>query len=153
MRFSIMRRIFSSIQIGNAEIRRAGDGGQRTEGGQTRHHRDFLVSFATCAPCVSALCAGYSVLFRSEMLKSEGRGTEDRGQKGAKRVIIVTSWYHSRRALHAFQHYAPDIQFYSRPAYFGYPRTQWSRAGISGYIRAEYVKLAGYWVCYGVCPL
>ena len=67
-------------------------------------------------------------------------------------VILVTSWYHSRRALHTFQHYAPDIQFYSRPSYYGYPRMQWSREGISGYIRAEYVKLAGYWVCYGVCP-
>ena len=76
-----------------------------------------------------------------------------RGAAGAKRVIIVTSWYHSRRALHTFQHYAPDIQFYSRPAYFGYPRTQWSRDGVAGYIRAEYVKLAGYWVCYGVWPL
>jgi hypothetical protein len=80
------------------------------------------------------------------------RAVEGPGPAGAKRVIIVTSWYHSRRALHTFQHYAPDIQFYSRPAYFGYPRTQWSRAGISGYIRAEYVKLAGYWVCYGVWP-
>jgi uncharacterized SAM-binding protein YcdF (DUF218 family) len=96
---------------------------------------------------------------KAETLKSEGRGAEDRGQKtedgrrktaGAKRVIIVTSWYHSRRALHTFQHYAPDMQFYSRPSYFGYPRTQWSRGGISGYIRAEYLKLAGYWVCYGV---
>lgn len=41
-------------------------------------------------------------------------------QMGAKRVILVTSWYHSRRALMCFEHYAPDIQFYSRPSYFGY---------------------------------
>jgi hypothetical protein len=41
---------------------------------------------------------------------------------GAKRVIIVTSWYHSRRALMCFEHYAPDIQFYSRPSYAGYVR-------------------------------
>lgn len=41
---------------------------------------------------------------------------------GAKRVIIVTSWYHSRRALHTFEHYAPDIRFYSRPSYVGDPR-------------------------------
>ena len=80
------------------------------------------------------------------------RADGSRGLGGAKRVIIVTSWYHSRRALHTFQHYAPDMQFYSRPSYFGYPRTQWSRAGVAGYIRAEYVKLAGYWVCYGVWP-
>ena len=39
---------------------------------------------------------------------------------GAQRVIIVTSWYHSRRALACFEHYAPDMKFYSRPSYFGY---------------------------------
>ncbi len=41
-------------------------------------------------------------------------------QMGARRVIIVTSWYHSRRALACFRHYAPDIKFYSRPSYVGY---------------------------------
>jgi uncharacterized SAM-binding protein YcdF (DUF218 family) len=71
---------------------------------------------------------------------------------GAKRVIIVTTWYHSRRALHSFQHYAPDIQFYSRPSYHRFPHARWSLEGVSGYVRSEYLKLAGYWVCYGVCP-
>jgi uncharacterized SAM-binding protein YcdF (DUF218 family) len=70
-----------------------------------------------------------------------------------KSAIIVTSWYHSRRALHCFEHYAPDIKFYSRPSYFAYPRGQWRPKGISGYVNAEYVKLLGYWVCYGVCPV
>ena len=74
-------------------------------------------------------------------------------QMGAHRVIIVTSWYHSRRALMCFEHYAPDIQFYSRPSYFAYPKTEWGPKGISGYVKSEYVKLLGYWVCYGVCPL
>lgn len=97
---------------------------------------------------------GKTEILKAEMFKSEGRRTEDgrRGTAGARRVIIVTSWYHSRRALHTFRHYAPDMQFYSRPSYFGYPRAQWSRVGISGYIRAEYAKLAEYWVCYGVWP-
>jgi uncharacterized SAM-binding protein YcdF (DUF218 family) len=74
-------------------------------------------------------------------------------QMGAHHVIIVTSWYHSRRALACFEHYAPDITFYSRPSYYGYPRTEWGPKGISGYVKSEYVKLLGYWVCYGVCPL
>lgn len=74
-------------------------------------------------------------------------------QMGAHRVIIVTSWYHSRRGLMCFEHYAPDIQFYSRPSYFAYPKTDWHPKGISGYVKSEYVKLLGYWVCYGVCPL
>jgi uncharacterized SAM-binding protein YcdF (DUF218 family) len=73
-------------------------------------------------------------------------------QMGAHRVIIVTSWYHSRRALMCFEHYAPDIKFYSRPSYFGYPHAEWHPKGISGYLKSEYVKLLGYWVCYGVCP-
>ena len=72
---------------------------------------------------------------------------------GAKRVIIVTSWYHSRRALACFAHYAPDIQFYSRPSYYGFQKNGRDHVGISCNIEGEYRKLFGYWVCYGVCPL
>jgi uncharacterized SAM-binding protein YcdF (DUF218 family) len=70
---------------------------------------------------------------------------------GAKRVIIVTSWYHSRRALACFEHFAPDITFYSRPSYFAWLRGEWRRDRIE--IKTEYLKLLGYWMCYGVCPL
>ena len=69
-----------------------------------------------------------------------------------KRVIIVTSWYHSRRALACFRHYAPEIKFYSRPSYFASARADWSHNRIGSRIRLEYVKLLGYWVRYGVCP-
>ena len=70
----------------------------------------------------------------------------------AKHVIIVTSWYHSRRALACFRHYAPDIQFYSRPSYFAYARADGSRKGIANRIRWEYAKLFGYWARYGIWP-
>lgn len=69
-----------------------------------------------------------------------------------KSAIVVTSWYHSRRALECFEHYAPEIQFYSRPSYYAYARAEWRREGISRRIRWEYPKLLGYWVRYGVCP-
>jgi len=71
---------------------------------------------------------------------------------GAKRVIIVTSWYHSRRALNCFRHYGPEIEFYSRPSYFGYAPADWKPKGIARYVRSEYLKLPGYWLRYGVCP-
>ncbi len=71
---------------------------------------------------------------------------------GAKRVIVVTSWYHSRRALRVFQHYAPDLKFFSRPSYYAYERAAWTREGLKPHLRAEYPKLLGYWICYGVCP-
>jgi uncharacterized SAM-binding protein YcdF (DUF218 family) len=90
--------------------------------------------------------------FTTPLLRKLAAERGARGAEGPLRVIIVTTWYHSRRALHAFQHYAPDIQFYSCPSYFGYPSGQRSRESISRHIRAEYFKLVGYWLCYGICP-
>jgi uncharacterized SAM-binding protein YcdF (DUF218 family) len=72
---------------------------------------------------------------------------------GARHVIIVTSWYHSRRALCCFEHYAPDIVFYSRPSYFGYARKDWKYKGIGKFVKSEYWKLFGYWIRYGVSPV
>jgi hypothetical protein len=100
---------------------------------------------------------------------------------GAHRVIIVTSWFHSRRALACFEHYAPDLTFYSRPSYEGYRsrpdgegQTMEGGSNVSvsvfqlsafkakqladwrevqGYVKSEYWKLLGYWVCYGVWPI
>jgi uncharacterized SAM-binding protein YcdF (DUF218 family) len=71
---------------------------------------------------------------------------------GVRRAIIVTSWYHSRRALSCFRHYAPEIKFYSRPSYSNYARSTWSRSGVWRDVREEYVKIPGYWLCYGICP-
>lgn len=74
-------------------------------------------------------------------------------QIGAHHVILVTSWFHSRRALKCFEHYAPDLTFYSRPSYNGYSKASWNQKGTGSNFKSEYVKLLGYWVCYGVCPL
>jgi uncharacterized SAM-binding protein YcdF (DUF218 family) len=73
-------------------------------------------------------------------------------QIGAKRVVIVTSWYHSRRSLKCFKHYARDIEFFSRPCYFAYERSAWSQERTARRIRMEYVKLIGYWFRYGIAP-
>ncbi len=73
-------------------------------------------------------------------------------EQGLHTAVIVTSWYHSRRALKTFRHAAPELTFYSRPSYYGLKRADWRRTGISSQVRAEYVKLAGYWVRYGVWP-
>jgi uncharacterized SAM-binding protein YcdF (DUF218 family) len=71
---------------------------------------------------------------------------------GAKKIILVTSWYHSRRALKCFRHYASDLVFDSCPSYHGFARADWSQEHLRRRIRVEYVKLVGYWLCYGVCP-
>ena len=71
----------------------------------------------------------------------------------AHRVILVTSWYHSRRALACFEKIAPDLRFYSRPSYGDYVPKSGNRLGYTWHVNYEYVKLAGYWLRYGVCPL
>lgn len=70
-----------------------------------------------------------------------------------KSAIIVTTWYHSRRALACFEHYGPDLKFFSRPSYFGWSRPEWRSRGIKGFIMVEYFKMLGYWILYGVCPI
>lgn len=66
-------------------------------------------------------------------------------------AIIVTTWYHSRRALQTFEHYAPGIKFYSRPSYFWYHRSDW-RGDFNRHVYWEYLKIPGYWYEYGVNP-
>jgi uncharacterized SAM-binding protein YcdF (DUF218 family) len=72
-------------------------------------------------------------------------------QMDVHRVIIVTSWYHSRRALACFEQAAPGITFYSRPCYFGVVPWQWNFNLVRA-VAVEGVKLAGYWLRYGVRP-
>jgi uncharacterized SAM-binding protein YcdF (DUF218 family) len=67
-------------------------------------------------------------------------------------VILVTSWYHARRAQKTFEHYAPEIKFYSRPSYYAFNREDWLKTGTGKRMRLEFLKLPGYWVRYGVCP-
>jgi uncharacterized SAM-binding protein YcdF (DUF218 family) len=97
---------------------------------------------------------------REIILESQSRTTRQNAQFGARildaekarSAIIVTSWYHSRRALRTFEHYAPGIAFYSRPSYFQFRHSHWS-GEFSRHVYLEYLKLPGYWVRYGVCPL
>jgi uncharacterized SAM-binding protein YcdF (DUF218 family) len=92
-------------------------------------------------------------------LESQSRTTKENAQFTIKllrdqklnRVVLVTSWYHSRRALATFQHFAPEIKFYSRPSYFAFARKDWSR-NFTKRIYLEYAKLPGYWIRYGVWP-
>ncbi|MDE3098906.1 MAG: YdcF family protein [Verrucomicrobiota bacterium] len=73
-------------------------------------------------------------------------------REGIRSAVIVTSWYHSRRALACFRHYGRGIRFYSRPSYFDFRRKDWTRS-VARRIYLEFIKLPGYWLCYGVCPL
>jgi uncharacterized SAM-binding protein YcdF (DUF218 family) len=80
--------------------------------------------------------------FTGQMLRAEGVHT----------AILVTSWYHARRAEKTFAHYVPQVKFFSRPAYFGFDRSDWKKNGLNKRMRLEFLKLPGYWIRYGVNP-
>jgi uncharacterized SAM-binding protein YcdF (DUF218 family) len=68
-------------------------------------------------------------------------------------AILVTSWYHARRAEKTFVHFVPGVNFFSRPSYFGFDRAAWKKNGLNKRMRLEFLKLPGYWIRYGVNPL
>lgn len=120
----------------------------------------ILVSGAGDAPGNRLLLMHRGVPASAIQLEPDSRTTRENAQfsipllraAGAKRVVLVTSWYHSRRALKCFRHYGPDIAFFSCPSYFGFARSEWSHEHLRRRIQAEYLKTLGYWLCYGVCP-
>lgn len=107
--------------------------------------RRELISFGVPAKAIEledkSKTTKENAVFTAKLLRAEK----------AKRVVIVTSWYHSRRALNTFEHYASGIKFYSRPSYFAFKRSDWPK-GFSRKVYWEFAKIPGYWVRYGVWP-
>lgn len=67
-------------------------------------------------------------------------------------AIIVTTWYHSRRALACFQNAGPGFHFYARPAYWGYAPVAAMRVEVEALAFKEFFKIPYYWAAYGVPP-
>jgi uncharacterized SAM-binding protein YcdF (DUF218 family) len=142
-----------------------GGSGERPSRAAELFHSDaapiILVSGAGDADGNRLLLMHRGVPSHAICLEPDSKNTKENAQfsvpilraKGAKRVIVVTTWYHSRRALKSFQHYAPDLTFYSCPSYYGFARAEWSHGHLRRRIRVEYLKTLGYWVYYGICPL
>ena len=93
-------------------------------------------------------------------VEGKSRTTMENAEFSVKRLtgenlhsaILVTSWYHSRRALKTFEHYGPEFKFYSRPSYYAFDEADWKKLGIQKKMRLEFLKLPGYWIRYGVNP-
>jgi uncharacterized SAM-binding protein YcdF (DUF218 family) len=74
-----------------------------------------------------------------------------RGQ-GMRRAIVVTSWYHSRRALACFRSFGSNLEFSSFPAYNGINMDHKpSLIEVPSVVR-EYLAIAWYLVRYGIVP-
>ena len=68
----------------------------------------------------------------------------------ASNVVLVTSWYHSRRALACFQTAAPEIHFYARPTPCPPAVARRPDSYIAKRVFQEYAKIAYYRIFYGI---
>lgn len=72
-------------------------------------------------------------------------------QHGLHSAVVVTSWYHSRRAMLVFSKFArPGMTFYSAPSYWGLHSKVKDQASVDASARYEYIKLLFYRVRYGI---
>jgi uncharacterized SAM-binding protein YcdF (DUF218 family) len=69
-------------------------------------------------------------------------------QWNARTALLVTSWFHSRRALVTFQRRMPEVRFVSTPA----PRQEGTDRFAKSWARIELWKLLGYGIVHGVPP-
>lgn len=68
----------------------------------------------------------------------------------ATNVVLVTSWYHSRRALACFQTAAPEIHFYARPTICPPAGLRHPDSYIVKRVFQEYAKIVYYRIFYGI---
>ena len=64
--------------------------------------------------------------------------------------MLVTSWFHSRRALAVFRDVWPEVAVGVHPVYAGATFTARFRIYEMGYFFSEYVKTLWYMVRYGI---
>ena len=72
--------------------------------------------------------------------------------QGMRKAIVVTSWYHSRRALACFRSFGGNIEFSSFPAYNGISMAHKPSLDEGPNVVREYLAIAWYVVRYGIVP-
>ncbi|MBU4199097.1 MAG: YdcF family protein [Verrucomicrobia bacterium] len=77
-------------------------------------------------------------------------------QQGLRRIVIVTNWYHSRRALAVIRKQlageSVEVFYSPPPTSVRCPDRCWSRDEWMIMIVNEWIKIGVYWVKYGLSP-
>ena len=68
-------------------------------------------------------------------------------------ALIVTSPFHTRRALATFRKVMPEITFGVTDASIGWWGRPEGRGDVNRFAALEFLKTAEYWILYGVSPL
>jgi uncharacterized SAM-binding protein YcdF (DUF218 family) len=82
-------------------------------------------------------------------------------EQGVQHILLVTSWYHSRRSLCIMRHHLEledgthQLSWYSAPtdSYHYGPSNWWQHEHGLVQVQNEFIKFGFYWLTYGLCPL
>ena len=72
---------------------------------------------------------------------------------GVRSAVIVTSPFHTRRALATFRKVFPNISFGVTEASIGWWKKKEGRGDVNRFALVEFFKTAEYWILYGVSPI
>ncbi len=72
--------------------------------------------------------------------------------RSVKKAILVTSWFHSRRAAAIFRHGIPDVGWIVSPAHHSKDIKDAPSLAMSSLILIEYAKIMWYALRYGIVP-
>ncbi len=108
--------------------------------------REVLVASGVPQKAIRIECSSRNTMENAEFSAAIMRSME------VRRALVVTSWYHSRRALGCFRKAAPVVEFMSVPASMN--ESVWHLAWYGGGSRIvlEYLKIGWYLLHYGVAP-
>ena len=67
-------------------------------------------------------------------------------------ALIITSPFHTRRALATFRKVMPDIKFGIIDASIEWWKTPSGIKGLNRFVLLEFLKIPEYWIFYGVSP-
>jgi uncharacterized SAM-binding protein YcdF (DUF218 family) len=114
--------------------------------GDCQDIRRILISDAVPAAAIGVECTSRSTMENAEYSAAILQ------RMGVRRALLVTSWYHVRRALGSFRKAAPTVEFL--PVSAREDGSFWHMAWYDGGSRivAEYAKIGWYLLHYGVCP-
>jgi uncharacterized SAM-binding protein YcdF (DUF218 family) len=147
-------RVFKAAELGSHGyaplVLISGTPYRATPGGQARPEGEFAIAFLASQ--------GYRV-DKMESFGQHARSTIDEAfalrpeleRRRVKRVLLVTSAYHSRRALIVFQWICPGIEFISVPAPDSeyHPDRWWTDASSRKLFSSEWSKIFGSFILSG----
>lgn len=106
--------------------------------------RQMMIDFAVPPAAIAMECASRNTWENAAFAAPLLAAAEVRS------AVIVTSWFHSRRAVACFREVAPHIDFRSLPVEPELPFWRVAEDPDSGRVLLEYVKIAWYVLRYGI---